>query len=132
MRRFIWLCMLVPALLEACNIGVGEGPDTYYPPQTRIVRIDLTPDTVATKDTVLIHCVIEDSTDTRFKYYWRLGKGTLPVNGTLNGPYIKWIATDFNIPTGSTFVTSAGVAVDDGSSDSLGVTKSFDIPVIKK
>ena len=120
------------ALLEACNFG-GEAPDNYYPPQTRIVRIDLTPDTVATRDTVLIHCVIEDSTDTRFKFYWSLGaKNITPVNGTLTGAYIKFIAPDFNISIDSIVIVTGGVAVDDGARDSLSPSASFDIPVIKK
>ncbi len=130
MKRLIWFCIVMIALLEAC--GSGEGPDTYYPPQTRIVRIDLTPDTVATRDTVLIHCVIKDSTDTRFKYYWGFQKDTIAVNGTTTGPYIRWIAPDLSISKDSVLNIQGNVAVDDGRTDSLAVGGGFTIPVIKK
>ncbi len=130
MKRIFWLSIVLMTLFEAC--GAGEGPDTYYPPQTKIVRIDLTPDTVATQDTVLIHCVIEESLDKRFTYTWLLGKDTLAVNGTVTGPYIRYIAPDLSIHKGSIFVDKGTVAADNGRTDSLAVSKTFDIPVIKK
>ncbi len=132
MKRIFWLGIVMIALLEACNFG-GESPETYYPPQTRIVRIDLTPDTVATKDTVLIHCVIEDSTDTQFKYSWGLGKDTLAVNGTVNGPYIKYIAPSLGSqPKGTVIIISGGINIDNGSVDSLEVGGVINIPVLVK
>ncbi len=131
MKRIFWLSIVIMTLLEAC--GSGEGPDTYYPPQTKIVRIDLTPDTVATQDTVLIHCVIKDSLDKRFTYTWLLGKDTLAVNGTVTGPYIKFIAPAFSTrPKGTVVMFLGGVSVDDGSSDSLGVGGDVNIPVLIK
>ncbi len=134
MKRIVGFILLT-ALLEACNLNFGGegGKETYNYPQTRILRIDLTPDTVATGDTVLIHCVIKDSLDLRFKYYWGLGKDTLAVNGTVTGPYIKFITPTFNTEPKDTVILVGGiVSVDNGGTDSLGVGAEFNIPVIKK
>ena len=63
------------ATLAACD---GLGPPASIPPgpppaaQTRVVRLTLDPDTVAVGDTTLIHVVIEDSLDTRFRYLWAI------------------------------------------------------------
>jgi len=130
MKRIFGLCIVISALLEGCL--AGQSPETTYPPQTRIVRIDLTPDTVATKDTVLIHCVIEDSMDTRFTYIWLLGKDTLAVSGLINGPYIRYIAPSLPNPNEKVFEDKGSVIVDNGKTDSLAVSKEFIIPVIKK
>jgi hypothetical protein len=133
MIRILGLCVLAVLLLESCNIGPVSGGETEYPLQKKILRIDLTPDTVATRDTMLIHCLIEDSTDTRFKYYWGLGaKNIIQVNGMITGAYIKFVAPNFTIPIDSVVIVTGGVAVDDGASDSLSPSASFDIPVIKK
>ena len=132
MRRIIWFYIIFLALLGACNFGVGQEPEDEYPPQTRIIRIDLTPDTVATRDTVLIHCVIEDSMDSRFKYYWGFQNDTIAVNGLTTGPYIRWITPDLSIPKDSIFEIMGNVVVDNGRTDSLAVGEEFIIPVIKK
>jgi len=134
MRRIIWFYIIFLALLGACNFGVGQEPEDEYPPQTRIIRIDLTPDTAATRDTVLIHCVIEDSTDSRFKYSWLLGKNNiLPVNGSTRGSYIRFVAPFFSsFPRDTIIVYSGSVLVDNGSSDSLMVSGDVNIPVLVK
>lgn len=123
----------VALLLGSCGLGSYEGrPDDDPVPQTEILRFELTPDTVATEDTVLIHCVIEDSLDERFEYRWKLGSDTLAVNGTILGPRIRWIAPDLNISQGEVQESSAGIIIDNGSRDSAIVEGSFQIPVIKK
>ncbi|HKJ32495.1 MAG TPA: hypothetical protein VKA34_11740 [Balneolales bacterium] len=133
MIRILGLCVLVVILLESCGVGPGSGGETEYPPQTKILRIDLTPDTVATRDTVLIHCVIKDSLDKRFKYYWGMGPDTLAVYGTVTGPYLKYIAPAFNNrPNGSVVLVSGVITIDNGSSDSTSVSGEIDIPILIK
>jgi len=122
------------ALLQACGFGVGQsGTDTTKPPQTRILRIDMTPDTVVSRDTMLIHCVIQDSLDTRFKFNWLLGTDTLAVNGTVIGSYINYVAPSFNnMKKGTIFIVSGTVGVDNGSSDSNVVIGNINIPILIK
>ena len=58
---FIWI--------SSCS---GLGPDPDPVPQTQVLAINLYPDTVAVGDTVLIDCIIKDSLDKSFKFYWDL------------------------------------------------------------
>ena len=69
---------LTSALLVAgCDSWPGgENPGETDPvPQTRILRVEVEPDTVAVGDTVRFTCVIADSTDERFKFRWSFGAG---------------------------------------------------------
>ncbi|WP_138432015.1 hypothetical protein [Fodinibius saliphilus] len=121
------LAMLVLFLVANC----GTGPDPEPIPQTEILEIRLTPDTAAVGDTVLIHCVIEDSLDERFKFYWSLDEERLiPINGTITGPKIRWKASGFEyLEAGEVTIVGGDVRVDNGSEDSVAVTKLIDIPV---
>lgn len=126
----LWFSVIVIALMASdCTLGT---PDPEPIPQTRVLEIKLTPDTVAVGDTVLIHCVIEDSLDSRFKFYWNLGEErTIPVNGSFTGPRIKWWAKGFeHLDSGEVQTPIRGVRVDNGSQDSITDYKSFEIPVI--
>ena len=65
----------IAGLVTAVLMGtVWAGCTTYPeepppPPQTIILRIEKEPDPVATGDTATFTCVIEDSTDERFKFF---------------------------------------------------------------
>ena len=133
MRRVVVLFVTLVAIFSACHIA-GQEPDNTYPPQTRIVRIDMTPDTVVMRDTMFIHCVIEDSLDNRFKYSWLLGDAKiLPVDGSTRGAYIQFIAPSFNsYPRDTTIIYSGSVIADNGSSDSIAVSGDVNIPLLIK
>lgn len=135
MNKFhhLGLTLLAVILLHGCEgTAFSSRPDPEPVPQTEILRFELTPDTVATEDTVLIHCIIEDSLDERFKFMWGLGSDTLAVSGFTLGPKIRWVAPDLDIPQGEVHTVSGGVTVDNGSEDSVSVGTGFDIPIIKQ
>lgn len=119
--------LALAGLLGGCDGWPGGSPDPDPPPQTEILAIRMDPDTVAAGDTMLIHCVIRDSLDDRFTFMWVLARaGTmLPVDGTLTGPKIRWVAPEDVRPGISRF--SGGVNVDNGSTDSTIVTASVSL-----
>lgn len=113
-------------LYVGCTLGTPE-PDSI--PQTKVLSIELYPDTVAVGDTVLIHCIIEDSLDSRFKFYWGFGS-PIPVNGTINGSKIRFKAKRTSDIPGVVEDVSTVVRVDNDSEDSLSVTEVFRIPIL--
>jgi hypothetical protein len=124
----LW-CSVVAITLMASDCSLGT-PDPEPIPQTRILEIRLTPDTVAVGDTVLIHCVIEDSLDSRFEFYWGFPQDDqIPVNRTIFGDKIKWKAKSTSDDSGKVVSASTTVRVDNGSEDSTFVIGSFEIPV---
>lgn len=128
-KSFLLVLLLGGGLTFFSSCGMFDsyegGPDPDPVPQTEILRFELTPDTVATEDTVLIHCVIEDSLDESFKFDWNLEKER-------RGPEIKWISPNFDASTGQVEIFNRAVTVDNGSVDSIEVDETFEIPVFKK
>ena len=55
----------------------GENPGEEEPvPQTRILRVEVDPDTVAVGDTARFTCIIADSLNERFVFKWFFGAGS--------------------------------------------------------
>lgn len=119
--------------LSACDALAPQPPysppPSYREPQTRVLALTITPDTVAVGDTALIHVAIRDSTDQRFRFRWNLGDGVLPVDGRLDGPRIRFVAPRTSSVPGEVFPAGAGVTISNGSRDSVEVHHSFVIPV---
>lgn len=140
MKKKYWFFLVIMALVTACGSGPTDTGPEYYPPQTRILKIIVRPDTVAPADTATITCIIADSTNKRFGFYWqfnRYGNKGIPLGGidtTYQGEsvfltysnHIKWIAPEVN--RGYLF----GIIVDDGSTDSAAVTGAFSIFIKSK
>ena len=113
--------------------GSTDPGDKAMPYQTRILGVKIQPDTVAVEDTVRVTCIIKDSTDKRFLYFWDFSRGKVLharydfefqgyTSDTSN--YVFWVAPDLN---GS---FSNDVTVDNGS-DSTPVTQGFGLYVKK-
>ena len=115
---FIWI--------SSCS---GLGPDPDPVPQTQVLAINLYPDTVAVGDTVLIDCIIKDSLDKSFKFYWDLSS-PIEVDSTIYGNRIKWKAKRTSEIPGSVVNVSTGVRIDKGSNNLVQVIELFDIPVL--
>jgi|AntRauTorcE11898_2_1112593.scaffolds.fasta_scaffold35696_2 hypothetical protein len=127
-KSFFIYCAILGFIVSDCSLGTPDGP---LIPQTEIIEINLTPDTVAAGDTVLIHGIIEDSLDNRFTYYWGFPEDEkIPVNGTIFGPKIKWKAKATSDTTGKVVDASTTLRVDNGSQDSVSVTEGFRIPIL--
>ena len=140
MKKIYWFFLVIMTLVTACGSGPTDTGPEYYPPQTRILKIIVQPDTVAPADTATITCIIADSTNTRFGFYWQFneyGNYGTPVGGidtTFEGNHvtltysnhIKWIAPEVN--RGFEF----GLWVDDGSRDSAAVEGTFSIFIKSK
>lgn len=82
------------AILESCGV---PDPEPTYDYQTEILEVRVIPDTVAVGDTVLFHCIIEDSLDSSFEFNWISipDDDLIPVNSTIKGPKIRWRAERF-------------------------------------
>jgi len=117
-----------------CKLNVGGRSNPGDPPdQTRILKAYAVPSTVAPGDTVECFCIISDSTNTRFKFYWFAARGTLigGIDTTYHGlgghmttvNRIGWKAP--NIPDGYDFE----IIVDDNSQDSLATDATFSVLV---
>jgi len=121
--------------LSGCSLPAGstDPGDKWAGYQTHILQVKVQPDTVAVGDTARITCIIQDSTDKRFKFYWRFSRGKVLhakydsviheyTSGHSN--YVFWIAPDLNGSFGN------GVTVDNGS-DSTPVSEGFGLYVKK-
>jgi len=128
MKQVILIAVFFVLAEAGCKIkiyGPGESNGGDLPPQTRVLKIYAVPDTVAPGDTAQCVCIITDSTNSRFKFYWYIPRGT-PIGGkdttyygtgvhmTL-GNWIKWKAP--NKPD----LYDLNVTVDDGNQDSVAV-----------
>ena len=118
--------------LAACDtIGPGPSPPPGPPPpaQTRVVRLTLDPDTVAVGDTTLIHVVIRDSLDARFRYLWGMFN-TLPVDGRTDGPRIRFVAPRTSTDSGRLVGAGASVTITNDVPGTRPVRYSFSIPIL--
>ena len=124
--------LLLVVLLYGCNLPLGDsGGDQIHPPQTKILEVWVQPDTLAPADTASFTCIIADSINTRFKFYWLIQYGK--VEGAIkygyydyksgNSPSIKWIAPE------KSDTYNFEVTVDNGSADSAWVKQNFSITV---
>src|SRR5690554_4238466 len=128
------IVLLIVGSLAACDFysdGGGEKEKAY---QTRIIDVLVVPaDTAAPGDTLTFICIIEDSLDTRFDFYWSIKYGMaldaefidnqpVPVFLT-NENMIKWIA-----PNEDGF-KSFTVRANNYSNDSIVAEKSFTLIV---
>ena len=118
--------------LSACDVGpVTTPPDPPAPAQTRVVRLTLSPDTVAAGDTALVHVVIEDSLDARFRYNWGMPRESMiPVSGRLDGPQVRFVAPRTSEDSGRVVSAGTSVYITSGVPGTRGVTYSFDIPIL--
>ncbi|HKI45932.1 MAG TPA: hypothetical protein VKA08_11435 [Balneolales bacterium] len=129
----LFLCGLWLAGCGGLAPGSTDPGDKAMPYQTRIIEVKKQPDTVAVGDTARITCIIRDSTDKRFQFYWDFSRGEVLhakydpayqgyTSDTSN--YVFWIAPNLSGLYGF------DVKVDNGS-DSTPVTQGFDIRVKK-
>ena len=108
---------------------VPPGPPS--PAQTRVVRLTLDPDTVLARDTVLVHVVIEDSLDTRFRYLWGMDRASLlPVDGRIDGPRVRHIAPRTSDEAGRVVNAGSSVIITNEVPGTRAVTYSFSIPIL--
>ena len=122
--------LLLALALAACDtFPKTTPPDPPRPAQTSVVRLTLDPDTVAARDTVLIHVVIEDSLDTRFRYVWTM-PNTLPVDDETDGSRVRLIAPSVGAAPGEVINVGGGVYITNDVPGSRGVTYAFAIPVL--
>ena len=106
-------------------------PDPPSPAQTRVVRLTLDPDTVAVGDTTLIHVVIEDSLDTRFRYVWGMpSELMLPVDGRLDGPRVGVIVPRTSTDSGRVVPAGTLVRITNDVPGTRSVVYAFDIPIL--
>jgi hypothetical protein len=132
LNLFLSACLAV-FLIQACGFPADSGGDQTKYTQTKILNIKVQPDTVAPGDTASFTCIIEDSTDNRFKFYWAIDKGEV-LNGTPEDPDYPTIfttesnRTNWKAPNEEGFY-SFEVTANNGSEDSLGVRSSFSIVV---
>ena len=118
--------------LAACDVGpVTTPPDPPAPAQTRVVRLTLSPDTVAVGDTTLIHVVIKDSLDARFRYEWGIDRSyRLPVDGRLDGSQIRFIAPRVSSDTGLVMHVPTLVRITNDVRGTRAVVHAFSIPIL--
>lgn len=125
------IALLMVGGLAACDFysdGGGEKEKAY---QTRIIDVLVLPgDTAASGDTLTFICIIEDSLDTRFNFYWYIDEGQvldakfvddLPIYYITEINSVRWVA-----PQKPSFYTF-GVFVNNGSKDSLSVDAGFHV-----
>ncbi len=69
MKRLIWSCVALLVFLASCSLkGFNDtGPIAY---QTEILDAYAIPKTVAPGDTTQFVCIIADSTNNKYKFYW--------------------------------------------------------------
>lgn len=95
--RLIALCTcLAMSVLTGCDIDIngpgGANPgDDLRPLQTRILRVEVDPDTVAVGDTARFTCIIADSLDEGFTFYWSFGAGE-PRGAVTEDSTVLWRA----------------------------------------
>ncbi len=79
MKRLIWPYVGLLAFLISCSLkGFNDsGPIAY---QTEILAAYAIPKTVAPGDTTQFVCIIADSTNNKYKFYWFIPDGT-PIGG---------------------------------------------------
>ncbi len=126
MKELKVLSVLILGLVMANQECGSPDPDPVFDYQTEFVDIIVTPDTVAVGDTILVHAIIEDSLDTRFKFNWTMKK-LIPVNGKIDGPMIKWEAIRYTNNQGEVVRTSFAVEADNGDVTKDAPIRQFDI-----
>ena len=129
MKELKVLSVLILGLVMANQECGSPDPDPVFDYQTEFVDIIVTPDTVAVGDTVLVHAIIEDSLDDRFKFNWRFNE-PIPVHGTTMGPYIKWKVKPYAGEPGDTVKAGFSVAADNGDTSKDAPVRTFDIYII--
>jgi len=101
----------------------STAPDPSPPLQTRILQVKVQPNPVAVGDTATFTCIIADSMDSRFKFYW--GFDDVLGDTVTEDNIIEWIAP--NNP--GEFLHT--VTVNNGTEpDSIPTNKGFTIEVI--
>ncbi|MEX0610256.1 MAG: hypothetical protein WD016_08810 [Balneolaceae bacterium] len=122
----ITIIVAVFATMTDCGGGAPD-PEPTFDYQTEILEVRILPDTVAVGDTVLFHCVIEDSLDPSFEFNWLLPDVVLiPVNGTIKGSKVRWKAQRyFGANPGEIVEASFGVLVDNGDESKDPVNETF-------
>jgi len=120
-RHVLSLCaalLTAVLLLWGCD-WTGREPEEPVANQTGILRIEVEPNPVAVGDTATFTRIIEDSTDERFRFIWFLEAPTRVTEDN----QIDWIAN--KDPGEHRFRVEA----DNGSEDSLSVSKGFSVEV---
>jgi hypothetical protein len=117
------------ALLALSGCGFVDDPDVpeERPLQTTILAVRVEPDPVVVGDTARFICIIEDSLDTRFRFFWFIGGPGGGIRSTTTN-YFDWVAPEVSDTTTFTH----GVEVDNGSPDSASVSKSFKVIVVSR
>lgn len=118
MRHSIAFILFFMLVLQSCDIDCCSGrPDPGPVFQTRILKIEVSPNPVAPGDSVQFTCVIEDSLDTRFKFIWFIDGEPKNISTAINK--IKIQAPPIPGSYGG------AVTADNGDEDKQSPTKSF-------
>ena len=136
-RRLLALPLAGLLALAACDLAALDSPPPAPPPpvQTYVLGVRLHPDTVAVGDTLLIHAVIRDSLDARFRFNWSGLTNPysewryLPVDGQRDGPRVRFIVPDIGGEPGEVVGMTSGVRVDNEVPGTRPISYPFNIPV---
>ncbi len=123
LQRFeLLLSLSLVVLVAGCDYTQEGGEPTAG--QTRILRIEQQPSPVAVGETVTFRVVIEDSLDTRFRYYWVLAGQRDTVVTTTNT--VQWKAPS----TPGTY--EQGLMLDNGDRDYYRPLAGFRTIVVRR
>ena len=134
MKRLFILTVFFLLAVVGCKIsGIPDdtGPIAY---QTQILKAYAVPNTVAPGDTVQCVCIIADSTNKNFKYYWSVSPGGTFTGGkkTTFGGVVSYVTSSNHIKWKAPNKIGANyfeVDVDDSSSG-LGIpSTAFSVAV---
>lgn len=123
----ITMIVAVFATMTDCGGGAPD-PEPTFDYQTKILEVRVIPDTVAVGDTVLFHCIIEDSLDPSFEFKWLTipDDDLIPVDGEINGPKVWWKAEKvFGRDPGEIVKVRFTVLVDNGDESKDPPNKTF-------
>lgn len=120
----ILVAVALTVLLGSCNFFEDFPPPPEPPPQTRILRVEILPnDTLAPGDTATFRCIIADSLDSRFEFFWALDGDGNPDAIVTDNNQINWV-----VPS-NTRSYRHSIRVGNGSEDSASVFKEFTVEV---
>lgn len=114
--RKLNLSLISLAMLVDCGGLFESGSPDPEEPQTEVLNLIVEPDTVFLNDQVKITCIIRDSLDTSFRFYW-----------LLQG-YSQTIVTDTNSITIMANIigeVNNVVRVDNGDTEKHNISRSF-------
>lgn len=123
LKSFLTTLLLI-LILASCNLYEDFPPPAEKPPQTRMLRVEILPSsTLAPGDTAIFRCIIADSLNSKFTFYWALDGDNNPDDIITDDYEVVWIAPSQTRTYGHL------VSIDNGSKDSAAVSKEFEVTV---